>query len=228
MPGPKGRRRLLSVLGIILLFWGSALAAPQLLAFPYRADIGPTTIYSEMPFQPDNMRRILARSDALTQRTGLSTPAGTRIFLTNGGWRWTMLSLSSRGAFAFARPVTTMVSDAIVVNRTDPATDMAFNGRAIGGRRHLSGVIAHERTHILMSRSLGYVENALLPNWQREGYADYIAQETSLTAAEYARLKRSGTPHPALSYYEGRQRIEHMANAKGGTIASIFADETAP
>lgn len=219
----KRRRGLSLALGLPLALWMSALAAPQLLAFPHHAEIGTTRVYSETPFRTDDMRRILARSDALTLRTGRSDPAGTRIFLTDGGWRWTILALTSRGAFAYTRPISTIVSDAVVVNRADSMADMAFNGRPIGGRRKLSGVIAHERTHIWTGRALGLVENALLPNWQREGYADYIAQETSLSAAEYQRLKQSGTTHPAIPYYEGRQRIEAMAKTKGGTIAAMFS-----
>lgn len=219
----KRRRRLSLALGLPLALWMSALAAPQLLAFPHHAEIGTTHVYSETPFRIDDMRRILARSDTLTARTGRSDAAGTRIFLTDGGWRWTILALTSRGAFAYTRPISTIVSDAVIVNRADPAADMAVNGRVIGGKRSLSGVIAHERTHIWTSRALGLVENALLPNWQREGYADYVAQETSLTAAEYARLKQSGTDHPAIPYFEGRQRIEAMAKINGGTIAAMFS-----
>lgn len=218
----KGRRGLSVALGLPLALWISALAAPQLLAFPHHAEIGATRVYSEKPFRTDDMRHILARSDALAARTGRSDPAGTRIFLTDSGWRWKILALTSRGAFAYTRPISTIVSDAVVVNRADPATDMAFNGRPIGGRRTLSGVIAHERTHIWTGRALGLVDNALLPNWQREGYADYIAQETSLDAAEYARLRRNGTDHPAIPYYEGRQRVEAMAKINGGTIAAMF------
>lgn len=223
----KRRRGLSLALGLPLALWMSALAAPQLLAFPHHAEIGTTRVYSETPFRPDDMHRILARSDTLTASTGRSDAAGTRIFLTDGGWRWTILALTSRGAFAYTRPISTIVSDAVIVNRADPAADMAVNGHAIGGKRSLSGVIAHERTHIWTGRALGLVENALLPNWQREGYADYIAQETSLTAAEYARLKQSGDGHPAIPYYEGRQRIEALAKAKGGTIAAIFSSGSA-
>jgi hypothetical protein len=223
----KGRRWLFLALGLPLALWISVLAAPQLLAFPYHAEIGITRVYSEKPFRTDDMRRILARSDALTTRTGRLDPAGTRIFLTDGGWRWRILALTSRGAFAYTRPISTIVSDAVVVNRADPTIDMAFNGRAIGGRRKLSGVIAHERTHIWTGRALGLVGHALLPNWKREGYADYIAQETSLTAAEYARLKQSGTDHPAIAYYESRQRIEAIAKIDGGTIAAMFSARAA-
>ena len=219
----KRRRGLSLALGLPLALWGSALAAPQLLAFPYHTKIGTTRVYSETPFRAEDMRRILARSDALAVRTGRSDPAGTRIFLTDGGWRWTILALTSRGAFAYTRPISTIVSDAVIVNRADPAADSAVNGRTIGGKRTLSSVIVHERTHIWTGRALGLVGNALLPNWQREGYADYIAQETSLTAAEYQRLKRSGTDHPAIAYYEGRQRIKKMAKTNGGTITAMFS-----
>lgn len=219
----KARRGLSLALGLPLALWISVLAAPQLLAFPHRAEIGATRVYSEAPFRVDDMRRILARSDALTARTGRSDPAGTRIFVTDGGWRWTILSLTSRGSFAYTRPISTIVSDAIVVNRADPEADMVFNRRPIGGRRTLSGVIAHERTHIWTGRALGPVQNALLPSWQREGYADHIAQETSLTDAEYKQLKQSGTAHPAITYYEGRQRIDAMAKTNGSTIAAMFS-----
>ncbi len=217
------RRHLFMLLGLIGAWWVSALAAPQLLAFPYRADIGSTTVYSETPIRADDMRRVLARSDALLRRTGVTGPAGTRLFLTRGGWRWTVLALNSRGAFAITRPVSAIVSDAVLVNRADPATDTVFNRPAIDSRRrHLSGVIAHERTHIQMNRAIGYIRAAMLPEWQREGYADYIADESGLTSREYARLKQSGEYHPAIVYYEGRKRIEALAAQKGGTIAALF------
>lgn len=217
------RRPLFMLLALIGALWGSALAAPQLLAFPYRADIGSTTVYSETPIRAGHMRRVLARSDALLQKTGFSEPAGTRLFLTRGGWRWKMLALNSRGAFAVTRPVSAIVSDAVLVNRADPATDGVFNRPAIDSRRrHLSGVIAHERTHIQMNRAIGYIRTAMLPQWQREGYADYVAEESGLTPQEYARLKRAGASHPAIVYYEGRKRIEALAAQKGGTIAALF------
>lgn len=223
-PVKAGRRRrpLTLLLGLLAALWGSALAAPQLLAFPYRAEIGSTTVYSEAPLRAGEMRAVLDRAERLARRMGISDPAGTRLFLTDGGWRWSLLALTSRGAFAYTRPISTIASDAVIVNRADPAADMAYNGRTVGGRRQLSGVIAHERTHILMGRKLGLVRSAMLPAWQREGYADYVAGESSLSDADYARLKRAGAAHPALPYVEGRKRIEAMARTRGGTIAALF------
>ena len=219
-----GRRGLLRGAAALAALWGSVLAAPQLLAFPYRAEIGSTTVYSEVPLRTGDIRAVLDRADRLSRRTGVPDPAGTRLFLTDGGWRWSVLALTSRGAFAYTRTISTIASDAVVVNRADPAADMAYNGRAVGGRRHLSGVIAHERTHIQMSRELGFVRNTMLPVWQREGYADYVAGESSLSDADYARLIRSGAAHPALPYVEGRKRIEAMADERGGTIAALFGE----
>jgi len=79
-------------------------AAPQLLAWPYSAEIGNTRIYSETPIPPQ-MRDLLARSDALLARSPIKEPGLERsVFLTDGGWRWTLLALTSHGAFALRRP----------------------------------------------------------------------------------------------------------------------------
>src|SRR4051812_26260094 len=72
------------LLAVALL--GTATAAPQLLAWPYRAEIGHTLVYSEKPIPPE-MRAVLARSDALLARSPLVEPGVERsLFLTDGGW----------------------------------------------------------------------------------------------------------------------------------------------
>jgi len=193
-------------------------AAPQLLAFPYSAQIGGTRVYSERPIPPA-MARVLARSHALLARSPLDDPAlPGALFLTDGGWRWSLLALTSRGAFALRRPF----RDAIIVNASDVAADRVDTGRAIGGRRSLSGVIAHETTHVLVARRYGEWRAAMLPVWKSEGYADHVARESSLGDADYARLRRSGEAHPALAYYEGRRRVEALLRRSGGSVDALF------
>ena len=100
-PVKAGRRRrpLTLLLGLLAALWGSALAAPQLLAFSYRAEIGSTTVYSEAPLRAGEMRAVLERAERLARRTGISDPAGTRLFLTDGGWRWSLLARRSRSVW---------------------------------------------------------------------------------------------------------------------------------
>src|ERR1700710_53528 len=145
---------------VVLL--GTATAAPQLLAWPYSAEIGHTLVYSETPIPP-RMRSILARSDALVAGSPLAEPGlDRRLFLTQGGWRWDLLALTTSGAFALRRPF----RDAIIVNASDVAADRVENGAPVGGVRSLSGVIAHETTHLLVAHRLGEWRAFMLPSWK--------------------------------------------------------------
>jgi hypothetical protein len=161
------------IVAIFLLLVVAVVYAPQLLAFPYKQRIGTVTVYAERPIDP-RIDSELARAEGLLRASPIYTgPLGRSLFLTNGGWRWRLLVIQSPGAFAFRRPF----SAAIVINRSDVAADRVTNGRAIGGTRTLSGVIAHETTHIMIANHLGEIRSALLPTWQQEGYADHVARE---------------------------------------------------
>jgi hypothetical protein len=195
--------------------------APQLLAFPYRAEIGRTIVYSETPIPPA-MRAVLARSDALVARSPFAEPGRERrLFLTDGGWRWDLLALTSTGAFALRRPY----RDAIIVNASDVAADRVENGAPVGGARTLSGVIAHETTHLLVADRLGEWQAFMLPGWKSEGYADYVARESSLGDADYARLRANGARRDAMFYYESRRRVAAALARNGGDVERFLGSD---
>jgi hypothetical protein len=209
----------------VLLFLVALLvtttAAPQLLAWPYSAQIGRTLVYSEVPIPPQ-MRAVLARSDALVAASPLAEPGlERRLFLTRGGWRWDLLALTSSSAFALRRPF----RDAIIVNASDVAADRVENGAPVGGARSLSGVIAHETTHILVADRLGESRAFMLPGWKSEGYADYVARESSLGDADYARLRANGASRPAMFYYEARRRVAAALSRNGGNVVALLQGE---
>ena len=209
------RRAALAALALLLV---SPVAAPQLLAFPYSGQIGAHRVYSEAPITP-GLERIVASADALAARSPIAVqPADAPIFLTEGGWRWTWLTLTSRGAFAITRPVT----ENIVVNRHDIATDMVFNGAKFGGRRPLSGTIAHEMTHKAIRRRFGLLSDAKYPEWLREGYCDFVAGGGSLSDGEAHRLIAAGAEHPALEYWRGRNRVAAILQRNGGSVDALF------
>jgi hypothetical protein len=206
---------------LLVALLGTATAAPQLLAWPYSAEIGHTLVYSERPIPPQ-MRSVLARSDALVARSPLAEPGlERRLFLTDGGWRWDLLALTSRGAFALRRPW----RDAIVVNASDIAADRVENGAPVGGVRSLSGVIAHETSHILVAHRLGEWRALMLPGWKSEGYADYVARESSLGDGDYARLRANGARREAMFYYEARRRVAAALARNGGDVARFFSSD---
>lgn len=214
----RGVRAAEAALLLLVALVGSAGAAPQLLAWPYQAEQGATLVYSERPIPPE-IATVLARSDALLAQSGINDPSLRRaLFLTEGGWRWSILSLTSRDAFALRRPW----RDAIIVNRNDVAADRVETGRAVGGTRRLSAIIAHETTHVLVARRYGQLRAAMLPAWKSEGYADHVAQESSLGTEEYRRLRRAGASHPAMLYYEGRRRVAEALRRSGGDVDALF------
>jgi hypothetical protein len=193
--------------------------APQLLAFPYHAasPIGP--VWSERPIDQPALARVAARARTLLAQSPIARPDEQRpIFLTSGGWRWLWLANTSAGGFALTRPIT----KAVVVNDADVTADRVRNGATIGNRRTLSAVLAHEFTHGIIRRRYGLVKSILAPQWLVEGYADHVAQESSLSGADVARLEASGGTHPALLYYRGRKRVERILAANGNDIDALF------
>lgn len=214
------RRWLNRGLGVTLAMLGSVLYAPELMAFSYREQVGPTRIYSETPIT-EATRRAVASSRADLRRSDFNrTDLRRRVFLTTGGLRWRVLSLGAGSAFALTRPL----GNAIVVNASAAADDRVRNGRAIAGVRRLSGVLAHETTHLLIRERFGVLAAARMPIWLVEGYCDHVAGESSLTDLQAKALLRTHSDHPALIYHQGRERVERMLAANGGSDERLFAD----
>lgn len=112
-----------------------------------------------------------------------------------------------------------MVSDAVILNRSDIARDSVSS---LYGTRSLSGVIAHERTHIMVRRHLGLVAGVRLPRWISEGYADHVAGESRLTAAQATQLRAEGSTDPGIFYFESRQRVEAALAANDGDVEALL------
>jgi len=206
-------------LGAVAVLLASPLLAPQLLGFPFRSDSAIGPVWSERAIDPAALERVAAQSRSLLAQSPIAGPHEQRpIFLTDGGWRWLWLANSSMGGFALTQPITR----AVVVNASDLTSDEVNNGATIGGRRALSAVLAHEFTHGTILRRYGIVKATLAPQWLVEGYADHVAQESSLSASDVARLEESGEGHPALPYFRGRKRVEALLTANGNDVDALF------
>jgi len=191
--------------------------APQVLAFPYKAQFGETVVRSERPL-PADFGKTIAAADALVARSALySGPMPRSIFLTTGGWRWRLIALKTSGAVALTRPLRNL----IIVNDSDPEADRARNHSAFAGVRTLHDTIAHETTHILIDNHFGTLRAMRFPRWKVEGYADYIADASSLSDAGAAFVRRQDPYDPALVYYDGRRRVT-AALAQDASVDHLF------
>nr|NUR37671.1 hypothetical protein [Sphingomonas sp.] len=197
----------------------SPILAPQLLAFPYSGRVGAHRVYSEYPIKPE-LGLIIGKADALAGRSPIASPVENQpIFLTNGGWRWKLLALSSQGGFALSR---TLI-ETIVVNRSNADQDSVFNGASVARDRSLSGTLAHEMTHTAIRKHFGLLADARYPAWVREGYCDYVAGSGSLSDAEAEKLIAAKEYPPALAYWRGRKRVETELRRNGGSADALFA-----
>jgi hypothetical protein len=208
----------LIALAIVLPFI-TPIYAPQLLAFPYRSSTAAGTVWSVDPLEP---AMLAAAAKTARERLATSPLADTDerrpIFVTDGGWRWLWLAPASQGSFAISRPLT----KAVVINRTDPATGIISNGAAVGGRRRLGTVLAHEFAHGLIRRHFGVFAAQGFSAWKTEGYCDHVAGESSLNDAQAAALERSGANHPALVYYHGRKGVAAFLASHSGDVDALF------
>ena len=185
---------------------GSLRFAPQALAFPYVASVGDTKVFSETPIDAVRLASLLVTSDRKLRASTIYSDAYPKnLFLTQGGWRWLLLAPASQDAFA----VSFALSPGVIINRADIEHDLVTTGAAIAGRRSLSAVIAHERAHGLLRARFGVLADVRYPEWLREGYCEYVAQESSLTDDEAKVATASRSNLPALAYYDGRKRVAH-------------------
>ncbi len=206
---------------VLTALFAGPLFAPQLLAFPYQAQVGADRVWSVTPIARPQLDKILLDAAARTATSPLVRGAEHRdIFITDGGWRWLWLANIANGAFALSRAIT----DNIIINDTDIASGTVNNGSGIGSKRSLAGIVAHEKCHGMVRRQFGLLVDFTKPQWLREGYCDFVAGEGSLTPADVAFLQAKGQAHPALPYYFGRQRVAAALAANHGDIEKLFAE----
>jgi hypothetical protein len=137
--------------------------------------------------------------------------------------RWRILSFPVGGAFAVTRPL----GSAVVVNRSRVDQDMVWNGAPRPGRRTLSGVVAHEKTHMLIRARFGVTADRVWPRWLIEGYCDHVAGAGSLSDDQAARMIAADQTSSALFYHQARKRVEAALAVNGGSVDALFEAERA-
>ena len=164
-----------------ILLYGVLLSFPQPL-FAFSARSGNLTLYSDHPLEPAAAERVLRLAQQKLERSSLyaERPAVT-IFICNAPWRQVLFFNRNYGVGGVA-PVplnNVFLRDADVVNNLliSPA------GTPVAPDRPLDYFIAHEVTHVLTGNALGTWGFYRLPQWAREGYADYVGKGGSFDYA---------------------------------------------
>jgi hypothetical protein len=138
------------------------------------------TIYSREPFD-EHIDSVLDGAEArLSKSTIYDGQVSRRVFLTNSHGLYAFLSNKAFRSFANSLPFV----NNILINKSDVAHDLVFLNRPQHNRRSLSGVIAHEVTHLFIRKKVGVLRASLMPTWKNEGYCEYVAGDTTITMRE--------------------------------------------
>jgi hypothetical protein len=153
---------------------GTALAYPEPF-FAYHVARGHLALYSDEPFDAGKARAILAHVDARLRASPLDTDEPDAIFVANAAWRQRLFMNIAYGAGGVNfYPITRNV----FLRSAHIDADRLFGptGKPAAPPRTFTYYAAHEITHSMTAEHLGFAHlwNLRLPQWVREGYADYV------------------------------------------------------
>jgi hypothetical protein len=200
-------RRANRTLSIATLLYLALAAFPQVL-FAYNVDAKGVTVYSRSPLPPETTARIEAALELVNHSELAGSGRTERVFICNNPWLYRLFYPLGREEMAVALPAT----GNIFIRDADVVHDIARGTAAVHNRRTLSSTMAHEMTHNLIRYRLGFVGGIFLRRWVDEGYADYVAQESSFPVEEGLQLLREGKEDSSGSfhYFLYRQMVRHL------------------
>jgi len=179
------------------------LCFPQVL-FAHEISYRNFTVYSREPLD-QNIYTVLDRVQSRLAASQINNKeVKPKIFFTNGFGLYAMLSLYF-GSNSFGKGYAILPTNNIFINKSDVPQDLVFRKAPANNERSLSGVIAHETTHLLIRKRYGYWRNLTMPAWKKEGYAEYVAGGSTLNYETGVRMwkasPRDGTGYQYFKYY---------------------------
>lgn len=198
------------------------IAFPQYL-FAHEVTHKNFKVYSRQPLD-ENIDKVLDSAQARLAKSTLYDESKTReIFLTDSHGFYTFLS--NKAYHSFANSVPSL--DNILVNKSDIKNDSVFVNQEGINQRSLSGVIAHEVTHLFIREKFG-LRQALVstPVWKNEGYCDYIAGDGVLTFDEgVRRWKENPNDDARYRFFKYHQMVRYLLEDEKISIEDLFNKE---
>lgn len=185
------------------------LTFPQPL-FPHRLSYNGFTVRSDQPLSR-GMYEVLDRASArLATSEVYDSTARHTIFLSGSYPKFALFAREHFRAFGIRSPL----RGHIFITKADPERDVVVRFGGDRNERRLSGVIAHEAVHSMLERAPGGRD---LPRWKEEGYAEYVAGESTFDYTEGVRLLAQGrsVDSQAFRYLKYRLLVEYLLEEKG-------------
>jgi len=219
----------LAFLLVLLVLYVLAACFPKPL-FAYRVSYENYRVWSDRPIPAE----ITAVLDDVTRRLRTSSlhdrALPVEIFICNESWRLWLYGRSFHARMGGAADV--WLTRQVFIRESDiPANRILPPGPrpvADAAHRPLSYFIAHEITHVDISRSFGRTIMLRYPQWLLEGYPDYVAKGGDFDYEENRALFAAGAvalDHARSGLYrEFHLKVAHMLDKQGRTPQQVFAN----
>ncbi|MBL8206776.1 MAG: hypothetical protein JNM09_21265 [Blastocatellia bacterium] len=152
------------------------------------------SLYSDQPFTLESGQRVLELVEAKLAKSPLYAAEQQHlVFICNARWRQRLFFTYVYGAGGVNYyPFTTNVflRDSII----EENCLIGPKGGRVPGDRTLDYFIAHEITHTLTGQAVGPIDYHRLPQWKREGYADYVGKGATFNYDEAKRAFLADDP----------------------------------
>jgi hypothetical protein len=213
----------------IVIAVASLIAFPQVL-FAHQVTEGRLTLYSDAPFDPGKGKEVLQDIEARLESSPLDDHKPHGVFITNTDWRRRIAFLAAEGAAGVnLYPITNNV----FIARADIDHDTVYgaSGKAAAAPRTLAYYAAHEITHSFTAEYLGpwRLWNRGLPQWIREGYADYVGMRGHSDFDDLYRRYLAGDPdldfERSHTYARFRMLVAFMIERRGWSVADLLASK---
>jgi hypothetical protein len=214
------RYAVFSIVGVYILL----LSFPQVL-FAHEISYKDFEVYSREPLGQE----VYAVLDKVEMRLAASPindqGLKRRIFLTNSYGVYATLSLYL-GGNSFGKGFAVLPTNNIFINKSNLAKDLVFRDAPANNERSLSGVIAHEATHLLIRRKFGYLRNLRMPAWKKEGYAEYIAGGSTLAYETGVKMWRANPRDGAgYQYFKYYMLVKYLLEHDKLSVEDLFNRE---
>jgi len=208
-----------------ILFIGAAylllLSFPQLL-FAHETSYKDFKIYSRQPLD-QNIYAVLDKVQARLAKSEINNgEVRPKVFLTNNFTLYSALSIYI-GGNSFGKGYPVLPISNVFINKSDTATDLVFRDAPANNQRSLSGVIAHEVTHLLIRKRFGYWRNLTMPAWKKEGYAEYVAGGSTLPYDAGVKMwKENPTVGTGYQYFKYYMLVKYLLEQEKISVDDLF------
>jgi hypothetical protein len=149
------------------------------------------------------------------------------LYVANDGWRRKMIFLIAPGAGGFVVPVLTPNHTFLSGADFRSGQLRAPSGRLLPPPRTLAYFGAHEIAHLLAARRVGELRAVLMPEWVREGIADYAAlgpvKDLAAMRRELGDRTLGVKEWDAYGYYVPfRMLVTHFIDHEGWTLDQLL------